>query len=137
MNADGLQRGLYTRLVASSELMGLVKGVYADVPQSADGGSDSTFPYCTIGQDAIAGWDTKTSEGSIALCQIDIWSRSRNFLEAKEIASAITDALNDTTLTIPSSSHVLSKVEGVSFTRDPDGKTKRGMMQVRVWFTRP
>ncbi len=137
MNGDGLQRGIYSKLVGSSALMSKIKGVYADVPQALDSEDESNFPFVTIGQDTLTGWDTKTTEGTIALCQIDIWSRSRNLLEVKEIGSEIVDALNDMSLTIPSASHVLTKVESVTYTRDPDGKTKRGMLMARVWFTRP
>lgn len=136
MNGDGLQRGLYTKLANYAPLTALVTGIYADVPQALDSEDGNSFPFVTIGQDTLTGWDTKTTEGTNALCQIDIWSRSHNILEAKQIASEITDALNDTALTIVGASHVLTKVESATFMRDPDGKTKRGMMMVRVLFTR-
>jgi len=137
MNADGLQRAIYTKLAASSPLGALITGIYADVPQNVDSGDDSAFPFVTIGGDTMTGWDTKTTEGTTAVCQIDVWSRSHNILEAKEIGSAINDALNNAALTIPGASHVLTKVESATYMRDPDGKTKRGMILARVWFTRP
>lgn len=136
MNSENLQSAIYTKLTGNSALMALITGVYADVQQPIDAGSDAAFPYVTIGQDNASSWDTKTEFGTEALCQIDIWSRSNNFTQAKTIGSAITDALHQQPLTITGASHVLTFQQSEVYSKDPDGHTKRGMLMFRVVFTR-
>lgn len=136
MNGENLQRAIYSKLTADASLMGLIDGIYADVTQPFDAGSDALFPYVTIGSDNLASWDSKTFLGSEALCQIDIWSRSNNFLEAKAIGSAITNALHQQPLTISDASHVITTQTTAVYSKDPDGHTKRGMLMFRVVFTR-
>ena len=136
MNGDNLQRAIYDKLTNDATLMGLIQGVYADVQQVLDSGSDIPFPYVTIGSDNLAPWDSKTFFGTEALCQIDVWSRSNNFLEAKAIGSALTNALHQQPLTIQDADHVMTVQQSAVYSKDPDGHTKRGMFMFRVLFTR-
>lgn len=136
MNSENLQAAIYSKLTGNSPLMALIKGVYADAQQPADAGALTDFPYVTIGQDNGASWDTKTTFGTEAICQIDIWSRSNNFTQAKTIGSAITDALHQQPLTITGASHVLTFQQSEVYSKDPDGHTKRGMLMFRIVFTR-
>lgn len=136
MNGDNLQRAIYSKLTSDATLMALIKGVYADVQQAEDSGAPAPFPYVTIGSDNLSSWDSKTFFGTEALCQIDIWSRANNFIEAKTIGSAITDALHQQPLTIADADHVITVQQSSVYSKDPDGHTKRGMMMFRVVFTR-
>lgn len=136
MNGDNLQKAIYSKLTGDATVSGLVTGVYADVQQPLDAGSDSAFPFITIGQDNLSSWDSKTFFGTEAVCQIDIWSRSNNFVQAKEIGSAIVNALHHQSLTIADASHVMTVQESSVYTKDPDGHTKRGMLMFRVYFVR-
>ena len=136
MNGENLQRAIYSKLTGDASLMGLIDGVYADVVQPLDAGSDVPFPYVTIGSDNLAPWDSKTFLGTEAFCQIDIWSRSNNFLEAKAIGSAITNALHQQPLEISNANHVITVQTSSVYSKDPDGHTKRGMLMFRVVFTR-
>lgn len=136
MNADNLQRAIYSKLTGDATVSGLVTGVYADVQQPLDAGDSSAFPFITIGQDNLSSWDSKTFLGSEAVCQIDIWSRSNNFIEAKAIGSAVVNALHHQSLTIADASHVMTVQESSVYTRDPDGHTKRGLLSFRIFFVR-
>lgn len=136
MNADNLQRAIFTKLTTDATVSGLIQGVYADVQQPLDAGSDAAFPFVTIGQDNISSWDSKTFFGGEAVCQIDIWSRANNFTQAKQIGSAIVDALHHQALTITNASHVLTVQESSVYSKDPDGHTKRGMLMFRVFYVR-
>lgn len=136
MNGENLQRAIYDKLAGDVSLMALIDGVYADVQQPLDAGSNVPFPYVTIGSDNLAPWDSKTFLGTEALCQIDIWSRTNNFLEAKSIGSAITNALHHQPLTISGASHVMTVQQSSVYSKDPDGHTKRGLLMFRVLFTR-
>ena len=134
MNADNLQRALYDALTGDVTLMALITGVYADVQQPDLPESDSNFPYVVIGQDNLSPFDTKTDNGASALCQLDIWSRQNNLIEVKEIAGAIYDVLQKGSLNITGADHVLTRIESQTFSKDPDGQTKRGMVMARVVY---
>jgi hypothetical protein len=135
MNGQNLQSAIYDKLTSDATLTALIKGVYADVQQPLDSGSDAPFPFVTIGSDNLAPWDSKTFFGTEALCQIDIWSRSNNFLEAKSIGSAIHDALHHQPLTIADASHVMTVQQSSVYSKDPDGHTKRGMLMFKILYT--
>jgi hypothetical protein len=65
---------------------------------------------------------------------IDVYSRSNNFLEAKQIAGAVKLALHHTALTIIGANHVMTVVEMITTVREADGITKRAIMQIRVVY---
>lgn len=135
MNADALQKAIYSKLTGDAILAAAVVGVYADVQQPASPEDDTLFPYVTIGRDTLTPWDTKTNFGVEALCQIDVWSRSNNFVEAKEIGELIWAALHHTDLIITGASHTMTVQENAGYTNDPDGHTKRGLLMFRVNYT--
>lgn len=134
MNAENLQRALYNALTGNAPLMALINGVFADVQQPDLPEDDADFPYVVIGQDNLSPFDTKTDNGASALCQIDIWSRSNNLIEAKTVASAIYDVLQKGSLAISGADHVLTRVESETYSKDPDGQTKRGMCMYRILY---
>ena len=134
MKGAALQRAIYSALDADISLQELVTGVYADVQQPNLPENDAEFPYVVIGADRLNRWDTKTNLGASADCQIDIWSRENNLIEAKEIGSAIYGALHYQPLTIVGADHVQTLCNSMSFTTDPDGQTKRGLILVNVIY---
>ena len=134
MNADNLQRAIFSALNDDPVLGLLITGVYADVQQPAKPEDDSAFPYVVIGQDNLSPWDTKTNLGGNAICQVDVWSRSNNFLEAKEVGGAVHDALHYGTLDIDRADHTMTTAVSANYTTDPDGHTKRGVMLFRVLY---
>ena len=135
MNDDNLQKAIYAKLSADTALMSAIKGIYADVEQPSDAGSNDPFPYVTIGNDNHAPWDSKTFFGTQAICQIDVWSRKNNFLEVKQIGSMIREALHHQSLTIQDADHTMTVHQSSVYTKDPDGQTKRGMLMFNVRFT--
>ena len=134
MKQAELQAAIYGALTGDAPLMELITGVYADPQQVANPESDAVFPYVTIGEDVGTAWDTSTDFGSSASVVVDAWSRSHNFTQAKNIASAVHTALHHQPLTISGADHVMTMVESVTVTRDPDGKTKRALIQIRVLY---
>ncbi len=134
MNSANLQIAIYDALTGDATLMALITGVYADVEQPDLPESEADFPYVVIGQDNLTPFDTKTDHGASALCQIDIWSRQNNLTEAKAVAKAIYDVLQKGSLTIADAHHILTRVESETFSKDPDGETKRGMCMYRVIY---
>lgn len=110
-----------------------VRAVFADVPPHA-GEDPVNYPYVTIGQVTERPLDTKTATGGNALSQIDVWTRTGNYTQAKQIARAIYDRLHRAELWLPGTTHIETLVEQVVYSLDPDGETRRALMQVRTTY---
>lgn len=106
--------------------------IFTDVPQAADSGDESYFPFVTFGADVVTPYDTKDALGGSALVQIDVWARAASMLGIKAIADAIDLRLRRQELTISGAVHVDTFLESATQLRDPDGKTKRMLMLYRV-----
>jgi len=142
MKAKALHQAIYNRLndssitnLLSTKYAPLV-AIFASVPQAANSGDDSYFPFVTIGQNTISAYDVKDSVGGSAVVQIDVWARDRSVLEIKEIADAIDARLRRQPLTITGATHITTELQDSQDMDDPDGKTLRIMLRYTVlWLT--
>ena len=135
MNTSNLQRAIYTALTGNLALMAQINGVYATKPQDDDSGDSSAFPYVSIGDERAIPWDTKTNFGASVAVPIDIWSRSGNYIEAKDIGQAIWRALHHKPMTIAEANHTMTIMESAVYIDDPDGQTKHGALSFSVSYT--
>ena len=142
MKAKALHQAIYNRLNDSSVTSLLstkyapLVAIFASVPQAANSGDDSYFPFVTIGQNTISAYDVKDSVGGSAVVQIDVWARNRSVLEIKEIADAIDARLRRQPLTITGATHITTELQDSQDMDDPDGKTLRIMLRYTVlWLT--
>lgn len=134
MNADNLQRAIYTALTGDVALMALIVDVYADIPQPDEPETDADFPYVVIGKDALSDASTKTDDGVSAVAQIDVWSRENNYTEAKAVGSAVYNVLQKGDLTITGADHIATRAIGANYSVDPDGHTKRGLLTFSITY---
>lgn len=142
MKSAALQQAVYSRLNHSS-VTSLLSSAYAplasiftDVPQSLDAEKESYFPFITIGADTITPFDDKDAPGGSAIVQVDIWDRASSMLEIKALVDAVDARLRRQPLTIAGATHITTEMDSCSFSRDPDGKTKRALVLYRVlWIT--
>ncbi len=134
MNLDALQTAIYSKLVNDAAVMETAVDVFADKPQPAVPEDVSGFPNITFGQDTGSPWDTKTDFGATVLSQIDIWSRSNNYIEIKQLGGAIHDALHHRPLIIENADHTMTVAVSATYTDDPDGHTKRGLLVFRITY---
>lgn len=108
--------------------------VYDDVPASgqriADTGAD--FPYVSISDGQLVPIDEECADRSSTFISLNVWSRAVGYPEAKRIAGLIRMGLHEQELTI--AGHVLDRmrVESISFSRDPDGLTRRARIELSV-----
>jgi len=136
MNTADLHQGIYDALSNDAAVSAAVSGVYTDVPQPADAGADSVFPYISLGPIIATPWDTKTENGISALVQVDIWSRSRSALTWRAVESAVYDALHRTDLLMVGVENVVyCQFENSVSLPDADGKTTHIAMEFRVVYT--
>jgi hypothetical protein len=141
MKTGALQTALYLRLTTDAALIaalskawgaGIVP-VFSDVPE-IQGEDDTYFPYVSFGPDVASPWDTKTDLGASVSVQIDVWSRDAEFIEVKNILSLIHARLHRQPLTIAGAHHITTDAISTTTSRDPDGRTRRGLMLLSVIY---
>lgn len=142
MKSAALQQAVFTRLNDASVTALLstayapLPAIFTDVPQSINAERDTDFPFITIGADTITPFDDKDAPGGNAIVQIDIWDRASSMLDLKALADVVDVRLRRQALAISGATHITTELESSTFTRDPDGKTKRGLLLYRVmWIT--
>lgn len=139
ISSDALQQAIYTKLNVAPITSQLssdygISAIFTDVPQSDDDELPAYFPYIVIGGDTINPNDDKDDTGGNAIIQIDIYSRASNMGSVKQIGDAVYAAIHRQALTITGVTWITTELQGVTYTRDPDGLTKRGIMQFRVLY---
>ena len=122
-----IQTAIFDRLSAELDVP-----VYDAVPQAADSGDDSAFPYVTIGDDIVSEWDTDTSTGFDTEVTVHAWTRYRGRREVKLIQEAIYDALHLHSLSIPGWHTVLCLFLTADSFMDADGITRHGVIRFRL-----
>lgn len=138
MKSDDLQQAIYTRLNDSavtsllSTYYSPLVAIFTDVPQAADSELETAFPFITIGADTINPFDSKDDLGGSAVVQIDVWDRASSMLDLKTVVDAIDGRLRRQALSIAGVTHITTELDSCNFSRDPDGKTKRGLILYRV-----
>ncbi len=138
MKSDDLQTAIYNMLTDSSVTSLLstsyspLAAIFTDVPQAADSELETAFPFITIGADTINPFDSKDDLGGSAIVQIDVWDRATSMLDLKAVVDAVDARLRRQDLSISGVTHITTELESCTFSRDPDGKTKRALILYRV-----
>jgi len=122
-----VQQAVYARLNSQ-----LSVPVYDHVPQPADSGDDSMFPYVAIGDDTGIEWDTDTSDGWEITLTIHSWSRTRGRLEVKTLQGEIWDALHRHDLAVQGYRTVFCYSEFSETFLEADGLTRHGVQRFRI-----
>ena len=140
MSAIAIQQAVFERLSGFAGLTALLAaggaGVYEYVPQSDASEQNSFFPYVTVGDDDIEGWDTDTDDGIEATLRVHIWSRHRGRQETKEIQEQVYQALHHHGLLVAGVPVVLLHFVDSTAGPDPDGKTYHGVSTFRLLMER-
>lgn len=118
MSTVALQTAIVGELKADGDVNSLVAGrVYDTVPAAA------VFPYISLGPEQVLPDRADCIDGKIVHFQIDVWSRTVGFPQAKNIAEAVTSALNNNLLSVSGYRVVDLYLENENVSRDPDGLT--------------
>lgn len=83
---------------------------------------DEPFPYVVIGDETATDWSEKTGAGLDASEQVQVFSRSDGFAEAKEIAGRVVDALTAGSLKVDGQHVVDLRLEGSETFRDQEDR---------------
>lgn len=139
MKSDALQQAIYTKLNVAAITGKLssdygVSAIFTDVPQADDSELPEFFPYIVIGGDTFTAFDDKDDGGNSVVVQIDVYSRASNMGAVKQIGDEVYAQIFRQPLTIPGVTWITTEFQGVDYTRDPDGLTKRAIMQFSVIY---
>lgn len=83
-----LQEQMFAALIASSDLVNRVRGVYDQPPASAE------FPFITFGDTNVQSNDMKDRNGNRVSASVIVWSNEHSQMETKEIMAAVDGVLN-------------------------------------------
>lgn len=126
LHSFNLASAIYGRLTGDATLMGIVEGVYDDVPQ------DTAYPYVVVGEETTINAGTKTKDGVEYTLTIHVWSRYRGLKQAKQIMERIYELLHNYDLTVSGASLVNLRQEFSATFVDADGLTRHGVIRFRA-----
>ena len=122
-----LQSTIYSTLSGDGNLTTtLGASVFDDVPES------TSFPYVQICEDNVTEFDTKDVNGSETTLTLHIWSEYKGSKETKQIMDRVHDLLHDSSLSVSGFNLINLRFEFGDIMRDPDGKTRHGVMRFRA-----
>jgi hypothetical protein len=124
--SDAVQAALYTLLSGDPTLAALVVGVYEEVPEG------SAYPYVQLGEFTETKDAVFERDGRMVLATLHVWSQYAGQQECWTIAGRIGDLIDETTPTVSGATVESCEVEQAQVLRDPDGRTRHGVIQLRI-----
>ena len=127
INQFALQTAVFAKLSTDNNLTAVLGAkVFDDIPEN------TLYPYVQLGEDTAIDYSTKDQTGSEVTVNVDVWSRYRGSLEAKNIMDRIHTLLHDSSLSVTGSNFINMRFEFSDIIRDPDGITRHGVMRFRA-----
>lgn len=105
--------------------------VYDHIPQTDP---YTLPPYVVVGDDNFTEWETDGKAGFNILATVHSWSEYRGGKEINEITSAIYLALHREELNVSGYNCLGITQESLQNVRDPDGITRHGVQQFRIFL---
>jgi len=122
-----VQKAIFDILKADAAIALLVADrIFDTVPDK------TTFPYINFEPFDSATEETKDQDGQMHGFQIDVWSRYRGTLEAREIIAAVRDAVHRVPLTITNGDIVFNYVNNTRVLMDSDKRTIHGIVEMQI-----
>ena len=122
-----LQERIYTVLSGDNTITSTYgAGVYDDVLEG------STYPFVEIGNETAIDYSTKDADGAEYTVTLHVWSQYAGSKEAKQIMDRIHDLLHNSSLSVTGFNLINLRFEFSDILRDPDGKTRHGVMRFRA-----
>lgn len=106
--------------------------VWDTTPYLPEGMPATSFPYCVIGNDTLAAWDTDDTVGGDVTVTLHFWSRSNGKAEVKALMGEAYALLNRAVLTKAGYNIVDCLWQFSDVMDDPDGQTKHGVQRYRL-----
>lgn len=124
------QKVVLTDLKADADLRAaLSTRIYDFVPQKV------TFPYISLGEDALTSLDTSSNDGAMVTLTINTWSTARGRKQTKEIQAHIRRILHKADFTLTGFIFSYCNWESSSSFIDSDGETRHGVCIYNIYLT--
>lgn len=121
-----IQEAVYELLTGDTTLMGLVSGIYDEVPEGA------AYPWVAIGEALEQPDDRLDGFGRQTVLTLHVWSKHRGFSEATTIASRLMQLLDHQPLDIAGHHHVVTRYEFSQTLRDPEPGVRHIPIRFRI-----
>ncbi|HEY5836175.1 DUF3168 domain-containing protein [Streptomyces sp.] len=128
-----VQGALYERMKDSPDLMGLVTGVYDQVPETA------AYPYVVLGESTETPDNRLSGLGRQTTHTLHIWSRYEGYAQALQILAVVVALFDHQPLTVPGLHHVGTYYEFSQTLTDPEppGSLRHVPVRFRVRTEQP
>jgi hypothetical protein len=102
-------------------------------PQIFESDSAAYFPFVVFSFPVLESFADFEHSGMNAQVQVDVWHRTRSEKAIKPIAEAVFDALHRQPLpSLVLAGHIETQCQSISFDIEPDGVTRRALLEFRV-----
>lgn len=122
---DAVLAAVYARLDGDATLTAMAP-VWDEVP------TPLAYPYVQIGESTAVKDATFEADGRNVVCTIHVWSQYAGSKETSAIMARIGDLLDEYNLSVSGCVVESCEVEQSQVIRDVDGRTRHGVMQLRV-----
>jgi len=119
-----LQQGLYGKLAADGVLMGMLNGLYDQVPERAQ------LPYAVIGDGQMQPVATDTATGARCVMRIRVYSQKPGRKEVLRILDRIYGQLHHGTVTLVESDVITMQVRSAETRLLSDARTIEAVLEV-------
>jgi hypothetical protein len=109
-----IQQAIYQRLTGDGTLMGLITGVFDDVPE------DRPYDYVVVGEVTTAPDNHHGGFGRSVVATLHVWTRSRGFASALAVEDRVVQLLDHQPLPIPGHDTVSVRFEFSQTLVDPE-----------------
>ena len=122
-----LQEAVYSALSNDNTLTStLGADIFDDVLEG------TTYPFVELGNETAIDYSTKDVDGAEFTITLHVWSQYAGAKETKQIMDRIYDLLHNSSLTVTGFNLINLRFEFSDIMRDPDGKTRHGVMRFRA-----
>lgn len=124
-----LQKLILDTLTADTAVMGMVNGIYDNVPDNPWGTKQQ---YVSFGPSDVVEDDADCIIGGDHSFQVDCWSRRVGKVHCRRLVDAVKKALHEIEAELADNALVEMRVTFRRVFDDPDGLTKHGVVTVRA-----
>lgn len=129
-----LQGLIVTTLEADAAVTALVDDRIYDRVENFN--TDVVFPYVNFATSIETANDADCINGSDIFVQIDVWSREPGFVQCKQIADAVRNALHEKDLQLTVNALTSLRCDRIRVFRDADGLTSHGVVELQALVER-
>jgi len=127
-----LQQGIFQLLSTDAQVAALTGGRIYDAPLHQAAEVDPEGVYVTLGDEAVRDWSTATDHGAAHLVSIAVQAPRHGFAEAKQVASAVSDAMLNGMIPLSRGRVVLARFVDARTRRQDNGGLRRIEMRFRI-----